>query len=227
MQTIIDYYDKLAKDYDSNRFENSYGRYVDRMEREILHTWLCEISPYKVLDVGCGTGRLLDFAMTGMDPSQEMLKLAAVKFPDRRLISVGLPHITALVDATFDAVICFHVLMHLDQITVEKSFQAIRQMVKVGGHLIFDIPSQDRRAMFQRNPGALSWHGSTAATKDNINKWIGPYWRIVERRGILFFPIHRLPSFVRAGLCALDGWIGRTLLARYSSYHVYCLERLS
>jgi SAM-dependent methyltransferase len=226
MQSIHDYYNKLAKDYDSNRFGNSYGRYVDRLERKILHEWLGHVSPNKVLDIGCGTGRLLDFAMTGMDPSQEMIKLAAVKFPDRHLISDGLPQLASLGDAALEAVICFHVLMHLDQITVEKSFQTIAQLVKVGGYLMFDIPSQDRRAMFQRNPGALSWHGSTTATRDHIVKWMGPHWRLVERRGILFFPIHRLPSFVRSGLCALDGWIGRTPLARFSSYHVYCLERL-
>jgi SAM-dependent methyltransferase len=227
MQTIIDYYDKLAKDYDSKRFGNSYGRYVDRMEREILHEWLNQIPPNKVLDVGCGTGRLLDFAMTGMDPSQEMIKFAAVKFPDRHLIPAGLPHIASLGDATFQAVICFHVLMHLDQNTVEKSIQSIGHLVKTGGHLIFDIPSQDRRAIFQRYPGALNWHGSTAATREDVNRWIGPHWRIVKRRGILFFPIHRLPSFARGGLCMLDEWIGKTRLARYSSYHVYCLERLS
>ena len=227
MQTILDYYNKLAKDYDSNRFGNSYGRYVDRLERKILHEWLNEIPPDRVMDIGCGTGRLLDFAMTGMDPSQEMVKLAAVRYPDRRLISAGLPHIASQGDATYQAVICFHVLMHLDQITVEKSFQSIGKLVKVGGHLIFDIPSQTRRAMFQRDPGALSWHGSTAATMEDINQWMGSHWRIVKRRGILFFPIHRMPSFVRAGLCAFDSWIGRTRLARYSSYHVYCLERIS
>jgi SAM-dependent methyltransferase len=216
MQTIIDYYDKLAKDYDSNRFGNSYGRYIDCMERKILQEWLGQIPPDKVLDLGCGTGRLLDFAMTGMDPSQEMIKLAADKFPDRCLIAAGLPHIASQGDTTFQTVFCF-----------EKSFQSIGQLVKMGGHLIFDIPSQDRRAIFQRNPGALNWHGSTAATREEISLWIGPHWRIVERRGILFFPIHRLPSFIRGGLCRFDEWIGKTRLARYSSYHVYCLERLS
>lgn len=227
MQSILDYYDKLAKDYDSNRFGNSYGRYVDRLERKILREMLSHVPSDKVLDIGCGTGRLLDFAMTGMDPSQEMIKLAALKFPDRRLITAGLPHIASQGDATFQAVYCFHVLMHLDQITVEKSFQAIGKLVEVGGQFIFDIPAHDRRVIFPRSPGALSWHGSTTATRADIKRWMGPHWQIVERRGILFFPIHRLPTFLRKGLNVLDGWISSTTLSRYSSYHIYRLERIS
>lgn len=227
MQSVRDYYDKLAKDYDNNRFGNSYGRYIDGSERIILREWLDQITPDKVLDIGVGTGRLLDFAMTGLDPSPEMLKVAAAKFPDRRLILADLPHLGSKVDARFQAVICFHVLMHLNENVVAQSFEGIRHLVPIGGQLIFDVPSQDRRAVHQRSPGAESWHGSTAATRADIMRWMGPHWRLIGRHGILFFPIHRLPSFMRTWFCAVDGWIGRTPLARYSSYHIYRLERYS
>ena len=227
MQTVRDYYDSLAKDYDNNRFGNSYGRYIDSSERKILHEWLDQVTPSKVVDIGCGTGRLLGFCMTGLDSSLEMLKIAAVKFPDRRLFQANLPHLCPEVNTCFQVAICFHVLMHLDENIIQQSFGEIRQLVPIGGHLVFDIPSKDRREIRPRSPSSTSWHGSTAATRADIDRWMGEHWQFVERRGILFFPIHRLPAFMRNWLCAVDGWIGKTPLARYSSYHVYRLKRQS
>ena len=63
MNPIQDYYDKIAHKYDADRFGNSYGRYIDALEREILTTWLHGVKPENVLDIGCGTGRFLDFAI--------------------------------------------------------------------------------------------------------------------------------------------------------------------
>ncbi|WP_181373265.1 class I SAM-dependent DNA methyltransferase [Massilia glaciei] len=224
MQPIHDYYDKLAKDYDRDRFDNSYGRYIDQMERQILRRWLGGTAPAGVLDVGCGTGRLLEFAMSGVDASRAMLDVAASKFPDRLLRQARLPDLGAPL-ARYDAAICFHVFMHLDQASIAQSLAAIAGQVRAGGVLIVDIPSRHRRAMNRRRPSQSGWHGDTAATGADMARWAGPAWRIAERRGILFFPIHRLPSFARPLLRGLDRLIGCTWLARYASYHVYRLER--
>jgi SAM-dependent methyltransferase len=226
MQSIHDYYDTLAKDYDQNRFGNSYGRYIDRLERKILQSWLNNTPPTDVVDLACGTGRLLQFAMTGVDASAEMLRVARNKFPDRLLKHSTLPKLD-LPDASFSAATCFHVLMHLDEALIKQSFAEIARVIKVGGRLIVDIPSQDRRALNRRRPNNNGWHGNTAATQTDVIHWSSPHWRLVKRRGILFIPIHRLPSFARAFFGGIDALIGRTFLARYSSYHVYELERIA
>lgn len=225
MQPIHDYYDRLAKEYDSQRFGNSYGRYIDYLERRILSRWLAKIPPADVLDLGCGTGRLLDFAMTGVDTSPEMLKVAAEKFPNRRLVQATLPNLKGSVGGIYQAATCFHVFMHLDNKLIAQSLQAIASLVVVGGHLIMDIPSQHRRACIGRRRSESGWHGDTAATYVDIESWAGSHWSIVQRRGILFFPIHRMPPYVRPLFRGLDELIGRTPLARYSSYHVYQLKR--
>ena len=49
---------------------------------------------------------------------------------------------------------------------------------------------------------------------------------MLRRRGVLFLPIHRLPARLRAPLGGVDALIGRTVLGRWASYHVYELERL-
>ena len=227
MQAIHDYYDKLAPDYDRARFGNSYGRYIDRLERRILRAWLAGVPPAEVLDIGCGTGRLLDFAQTGVDCSAAMLEVAASKFPGHRLIQASSAELGAAAPGPFQAAICFHLLMHLDREQIEKTLQAAADVVRVGGRLIIDIPSQHRRSFNLRRPNADGWHGNTAATQTDIARWSGPHWRIVRRRGVLLLPIHRLPSVARPWFAGLDRLLGRTPLARYASYHVYALERLA
>ncbi|MCW4470491.1 hypothetical protein OGH69_16080 [Flavobacterium sp. MFBS3-15] len=36
MNPILDYYNALAGNYDTNRFGNSYGQFIDRQERQVL-----------------------------------------------------------------------------------------------------------------------------------------------------------------------------------------------
>jgi SAM-dependent methyltransferase len=162
--------------------------------------------------------------MTGVDASNEMLKVAAAKFPQHRLFQSTLPTI-ALADASFNTATCFHVFMHLDEHLITASLAEIARVIKANGRFIMDIPSQHRRALKRRPDSETGWHGNTAATQADIERWAEPHWRVVRRRGILFFPIHRLPSFMRGLFGGLDSLIGRTPLAHYSSYHVYELER--
>ena len=225
MNTIEDYYEQLAETYDEDRFGRSYGCYVDQMERDVLNNWLAQVSPTDVVDLGCGTGRLLDFAMTGVDASAAMLKVAGRKRPDRQLIQAALPSLELLANQSFQTAICFHVLMHLQPAVIEQSLSALARIIKPGGMLIIDLPSQQRRNLNRRPPSATGWHGNTAATLADVERWAGSQWRVVQWRGILFFPVHRLPEFARSWFKRLDGLIGRSPLRRYASYHLYQLKR--
>jgi SAM-dependent methyltransferase len=231
MQPIHDYYDQLAKNYDQDRFGNSYGRYIDAMERAILRNWLAGVAPQEVVDIGCGTGRLLDFAVTGVDTSAEMLKVAAGKFAGRELIQASLPELAPLLATLparqFQAATCFHVFMHLSPDIIRQSLHSLAQVVRPGGCLIVDIPSQQRRALKRQRASSTEWHGNTAANRADVEGWIGTEWRIVARRGILFLPIHRLPASLRGACQPLDALLGRSPLANWSSYHVYQLQRLA
>ena len=113
MNPIISYYNSIAKDYDFSRFDNSYGRFIDGQERIILRKLLKLNENEKVLDLACGTGRFLSFATHGADASEEMLSIAKKKFEhvDYQLYYAKQ---TPYADNTFDAIICFHLFMHLD-----------------------------------------------------------------------------------------------------------------
>jgi ubiquinone/menaquinone biosynthesis C-methylase UbiE len=75
-EEITKYYNDLAKDYDVERFSNSYGAYIHQQENEILKKYLSEKEIEFNLDLACGTGRFLKYADYGVDISQEMVKIS-------------------------------------------------------------------------------------------------------------------------------------------------------
>ena len=106
---------------------------------------------------------------------------------------------------------------------LDASLEEVARVVRPGGRFIVDVPSAPRRALGRRP--ASGWHGDTAAGPEDVARWAGSAWRVVRRRGVLFFPIHRVPSSVRGLFGGIDAMIGRTPVGRFSSYHVYELER--
>ncbi len=220
---IRDYYEALSGTYDASRFGGSYGRYVDGLERAILRDWLRNVRFEDVVDLGCGTGRLLEFAEVGVDRAAGMLAEARRKHPTRELVRADIGA-TALADGSRKAAICFHVPMHLDEPSIEVVMREAARVVATAGRFVFDIPSKPRRAFGRR--ASSGWHGDTSASLDDIRRWAGPQWRLVRWRGILFLPIHRVPSILRGALRPADELVGRTFAARWSSYYVCELERL-
>ncbi len=223
MQSIHEYYESIATTYDASRFGNTYGRYVDWQERQALAVRLKNMPPEEVVDLGCGTGRLLNYAMTGVDASAAMLDEAHKKHPGRELILASLDA-TGLLSGRYGAALCFHVFMHLNEAAIVSALQEAARILRPGGRMIFDIPSRPRRALLHRQTSG--WHGDQAASLADVARWAGVQWRLVSWQGILFFPIHRLPAVLRRPLRRCDAWIGRTLLARWSSYYICELERL-
>ena len=219
---MVQYYDELAERYDCDRFDNAYGAYVDAQERRILRRWLAPVSRGTILDLACGTGRLLDLATHGLDASEAMVRIARSKHPDK-LIHCGPGIELARLGVRFDAIFCLHLFMHLPTAEIESLFRACRDQLRPGGLFIFDVPTSFRRKLTGFHPGG--WHGGTALGWAEVRALAAAGWRHKADRGVLFFPIHRLLPRVRPALRRVDDLIGMTPLKALSSYTVYCLER--
>jgi len=220
--TVIAYYDELAERYDSNRFGHSYGRYVDAQERRLLQRWLEPCAGGLILDLGCGTGRLLDLATHGLDASQAMVRVARCHHPGKPVFHALAQHVDRL-DLTFDAIFCLHLFMHLSLDEFASVMHACFKRVRLGGTLIFDVPSVHRRQVTGFQP--QGWHAATALSIEGVDRLTRPYWQRRACRGVLFFPIHRFPPRVRRFCRPWDDLIGSTVLKRWSSYLVFLLER--
>ena len=214
MEDPLHYYKKLAPEYDSDRFGNSYGQYLHQQEWAALSNYLPTVEG-PVLDLACGTGRFLSFATHGLDQSPEMLEIAKERYPDADL-RVGLADATGFPDNYFDLVLSMHFLMHLDLHQSQLVFDEVWRITKPGGLFIFDVPSTRRRKLVGYQPA--SWHGAGAWKIEKLQETLTTNWTLEEYRGLLAVPIHRLPGGARKWFGRMDDWICQSFLREYASY---------
>lgn len=219
MNQIIKYYEDLAESYDVHRFSNTYGQFIDRQERKILAELLSNQNGL-ILDLACGSGRLMNYASHGLDASKNMISIAQKKFPDKQFYNSDAED-TGLKENSFDIIICFHFFMHLDENKVQNILIECNRLLRENGKLIVDIPSSKRRNLF--NYKSTNWHGAYSAnlkTFHNLN-----YFKLKRSFGILFLPIHRFPAFMRKVLIKFDLFLANSFLKEYSSYLIFEFEK--
>lgn len=203
-QDVVGYYDRLAPDYDTSRFSGSYGKFIDRQERVLLAS-LLPASAKCVLEIGCGTGRLSDFASHGCDASPRSVALAKQRHPGKDF-AVADARALPYAPAGFDAAFCFHVLMHLDREAIGAVLAEAMRVLKPDGVLIADVAAGMRRKLVRRpNQG---WHGATSLSAREFRQLAEQAgFRRDRLRGVAMIPIHRLPPRLRLPLCPLDRWL--------------------
>ena len=68
-----------------NLFQSMVG--ANRMQREIVHTYLRPWTGARVLDIGCGTATVLDYmsgiTYVGLDLSKNYIDMAQARYGDR------------------------------------------------------------------------------------------------------------------------------------------------
>ena len=219
---IKTYYDRLASDYDRDRFNNSYGVYINNQEKNFVKRILKNIPSTSSLDIACGTGRFLEFADYGIDLSQKMIAEAQKKFPHKDLSCQSASE-TNFTDNKFEVITCFHLFMHLDKELIKEILLEFNRILKKGGNIIFDVPSKKRRNITSYK--ANGWHGATSYSTKEIRELTGEDWIIKKKYGIAFFPLHRIPKKLRPLLQRIDTLLSTSIFNEYSSHIIYNLEK--
>jgi ubiquinone/menaquinone biosynthesis C-methylase UbiE len=221
METIRDYYDRIAADYDRSRFANSYGAWLHAQETAFLNRHLP--GDGAVLSLGCGTGRFMERCTHGVDVSGEMLKAARAKFPGKIFVLAdgrSLP----FADGTFEAVVCLHVFMHLTLEDAGRLAAEAARVLRPGGVFVFDAPLALRRKVTGYQP--RGWHGATAYTPETLDRMLAPLVRKAEA-GISLLPVHRIPVWLRPPARMAEDLLLRVFpaLRRYASYTAFAWVR--
>lgn len=221
-EKIIQFYNQLASEYDENRFGNTYGKFIDFLERKIL-TEIFKNSSGKILDLACGSGRLTNFASSGADASEEMLKIAKKKFPEKEFLlskSNQLP----IENESFDGCLSFHFIMHLNEEDFKKTIGEVHRILVKNGTFVFDIPVKKRRKIL--NQYKENWHAALSFNQEDIEILIDKKFNIQRKFGILLIPIHRIPKRFRKYFLTFDYLLSNVrFFKNFSSYHIYELRK--
>jgi ubiquinone/menaquinone biosynthesis C-methylase UbiE len=140
----VAHFDKWAATYDGSRIQRYIGQ-VHLAMLDLLASASPGIAPQAILDVGCGTGRLLRAAgarwprarLLGVDPAEGMVAQAERLVPDARICAASAEALP-LPDASVDLVVSSFSFHHWkDQ---RRGLQEIARVLRPDGHLcIADI----------------------------------------------------------------------------------------
>jgi len=129
---------KVTDTYDKVRFGTPSGQWTHRMELGIIKR---VFSPQEnILDVACGTGRLLKelrsegWQLTGIDQSESMLQAGSLKGEPN--IFVGDVFKMPFENNSMDGAYCFRFTNHYSDL--DPFFRESHRILKKGGHLVFD-----------------------------------------------------------------------------------------
>jgi SAM-dependent methyltransferase len=165
MPTDLSYHRRDVQHFErwSQGYEDSWmqARFFTRIHHAVLGLAAPLAPPTIVLDIGCGTGRLLRAAATrwpeaklvGIDPAQGMVAVARRLTPDATILR-GLAEVLPLSDGSVDLVLstlsCHH---WQDQAA---GFREIVRVLRPGGHVILaDVALPSSLAWFPIQRGGL------------------------------------------------------------------------
>ncbi len=141
-------YEGFASVYDRLMRDVPYERFLSIFDDALLYTG---IVPTKLIDLGCGTGALIPGLLdrtrfvTGVDPSEQMLAVAAERMAgaSHRVSFLQASAADLRVPQQADGCVAFcdvlSYVLTMEELTA--SFAAVRRAVKPGGLFLFDLHS--------------------------------------------------------------------------------------
>jgi ubiquinone/menaquinone biosynthesis C-methylase UbiE len=125
-------YDIIAAEFNATR------RFVWR-DIELFRDYIKDRD--KVLDLGCGNGRLAQLFVDkqvnylGVDASEKMIEIAKKNYPDKNFAVMDALNLD-LPEKSFDAVICVSTLNHFEKKEHQRFIENVKKILKPGGYLL-------------------------------------------------------------------------------------------
>jgi tRNA (uracil-5-)-methyltransferase TRM9 len=111
----------------------------------------------RVLDVGCGNGRLLgawkdkNVDYLGVDASREFSKIAGQHYPERKFVVGDILRLGEIAEVDFDYVFCIAVLHHLPGRELRvAALKQLRNKIKSDGRIILSVWNLWSRKKYRR-----------------------------------------------------------------------------
>lgn len=136
------------EDTHPERFDPDTMGGLIKADHEARYRWAAQaVAGRRVLDAGCGVGygtRILADAgaarVVGIDRSQEAIAAARPRLGDRADLVVGDLHDLPCDAGSFDAVVCFEAIEHVDD--PERALDEFKRVLQADGILILSTPNR-------------------------------------------------------------------------------------
>jgi SAM-dependent methyltransferase len=184
-----------------------------------------------LLELGCGTGAVLEqlrrrYAVTGVDRSRKMLRIAKTKVPGARLVCADITEVE--LGETFDAVVCIaDVVNHLRPFRAwEALFARAHRHLADGGVFVFDMNTQLHLSQLAADPPIVAWSPEGHFTMLDVHEAAGAGVEVeatvFEHRG---GDGYRLHTAVVPEISFPVERVTRSLRTRFRRVRVYDHER--
>jgi SAM-dependent methyltransferase len=177
--------------------------------RQVAFEAVAEVSPTRVLEVGCGEGELaerllheLETDVVAIDQSKRMVELTRARGVEARLGDVqALP----FADGEFDCAVAAWMLYHVPDL--DRALSELARVLRANGRLVAVTNAlehlRELRALVGNEPRPISFNG------DNGGRLLSRHFASVERRevyGWVAFPDHEAAqSYVEASVVLFGG----------------------
>lgn len=147
------------------------------------------LAPGRVLDAGCGLG----FFLSGLDDAWDKHGLEFSRFAAEHAarfaeVAVGSIEAAPYEDASFDVVICHHVIEHLPD--PQRAIAELRRVLRPGGHLVLGTPDFDSGAARRYRERYRLAHDPTHValfSNDSMHRFLRDHGFAIERVDYPFF----------------------------------------
>lgn len=135
-------YNQCAKNYAANRDLFKNQKYLEDLAKELS-------AGAEILDIGCGSGVPIDkfllgkgFKVTGIDISEEMVRLAKENLPTGRFMVKDMTEID-FSENSLDAIVSFYAIFHIPREEHLPLLKKLHALLKIDGYLLITMGSSD------------------------------------------------------------------------------------
>lgn len=180
---LREFYDEIAENFSSTR--KYWWRDLNFIRKYLK-------SEGKVLDFGCGNGRLVDFLKetnleyVGVDTSEKLVEIAKREYPTKSFLQIADEKTLPFGDEEFDMVFAIAVFHHFTPKMTDNALSEIRRVLKKDGILILTIWNlwnvKHLKFLFKSFlKGGLNLSAKVSFKYQNNTKWRFCYWWTKER----------------------------------------------